>query len=272
MIGYALDLSHFQNPATLPWRRFEGHVDAVIVRACYGAELRDKHAVEHVRRARDIGARCGLYFFYRHVHSVQKQLDLFRSVADDVGLREGDIVPSIDIEHDPFPAPGADVSPTWSKPAAELTARIVELYGDCMVYITQREWGMLGKPGWVTDRPLWTAHYRDGAPATPGNKPCVMHQHRVGPFVPNGPGGYDKVRPELDQNRILGPLPLITKRPANSYLLVDTREAPDDGWDELRERVALAQFDWHELLESTMNGASDEPPPSTEPFPDTERA
>lgn len=262
MTGYAIDVSHHQDPEALPWRRFEGHVDAVLVRACYGAELRDKHAHEHVRRARDIGAKVGLYMFFRNIHSVQKQFYLFRSVADSVGLRESDIVPVIDIEHDPIPKPGSDVSPSWSKPAQELCDRIRELYSDCMIYITQREWGMLGKPQWVLERPLWVAHYTHAvAPASPAGKPPVIWQHRVGPFVPNGPGGYDKSRPELDQNRILGPLPLITRKPPDSFLLIDTNDTRDDEWDELRERVALAQFDWRDLLD----GVDDEPIPDTEP-------
>lgn len=258
MPGYGIDLSHWQAPASLPWRQFEGTVDAVIVRATYGAELRDRSTAEHVRRAREIGAKVGLYTFFRPIHSVQKQVDLFRSVADAVGTVEGDIVPALDIEADPFPAPGVPVAPAWSGPVYDFAERLRELYSDCIVYITQREWGQLGQPQWVLDRPLWVAHYTGASkPASPGDRTPFMWQHRVGPFVPNGPGGYDKAHPELDQNRILGPLPLIARKPSAATDVVEAQDSNDESWDELRERVALQQFDWHALLED---------PPDPEPI------
>lgn len=244
MIGYAIDVSHHQAPASLPWAEFAGKVDAVIVRASYGSELRDRHCVEHVNRARRISAKVGVYHFFRPQHTVQKQWDLLRSQCDYVGLRDGDIVPTIDIEHDPIPKPGRNVAPEWSGPAQELAALAHALYGDCMIYITQREWSMLGRPQWVLDRPLWVAHYTSAAaPATPGNRPAVMWQHRVGPFVHNGPGGYDAKAPMLDQNRILVPLPRVGRKPPDSYVLVDTANEPDDDWEDLRLRVAAQQFD-----------------------------
>lgn len=245
MQGYAIDVSHHQNPATLPWKSFEGHVDAVIVRASYGAELRDKHAPEHVRRAREIGAKVGLYHFFRSIHTVQKQFDVFRAVADQVGLQDGDIVPALDIEDDPFPSPGVKANPSWSGPAQELCERLRDAYTDCVIYTSQKDWSMLGKPDWLLERPLWVPFWNNVAkPASPGNKEPFMWQHRVGPFVPNGPAGYDKTRPELDQNRILGALPLIARKPPESFLLVETENESDDGWDDLRDRLTLL---WHPL-------------------------
>lgn len=248
MIGYALDLSHHQNPATLPWDTFAGKVDAVIARASYGSELRDRHCVEHINRARSLGAKVGVYHFFRPHQPVSKQWGMFRSQCDYVGLREGDIVPALDIEHDPLPKPGLPVTPDWSGPAQELSALIGATYGECMIYITQREWVMLGKPQWVLDRPLWVAHYTGAPkPATPGGRPSVLWQHRVGPFVPNGAGGYVKDAPVLDQNRILAPLPLIAKCMPQSYVLATESGETDDGWDDLRSRVAAQQFDMLEL-------------------------
>jgi|SRR5688500_3556104 len=248
MTDYAIDVSHHQNPATLPWdTKFAGNVDAVIVRAGYGAELRDRDAREHVRRARLIGARVGLYLFFRPLHTVQKQFDLLRAVADEVKLGPGDIVPTVDVEHDPIPKPGTNVSPAWAWPVEELAHRLDEHFGArCMIYITQREFGMLGKPAWMLepDRPLWVAHYTAAAkPATPGNRAATMWQHRVGPFVANGPGGYDKVRPELDQNRILLPLPLLGPQAAASDIPALTQDGSGEDWDDL---------DDHRVLELTL--------------------
>lgn len=213
MIGYGLDLSHHQAPGALPWASFRGKVDFVIARAGYGS-ARDRHVSEHIARARDIGAKVGLYIFYRPSEEVGAQLDTLFDVAHAVGLGPGDIVPALDIEQDPIPSP-TPVAPSWSEHCREFTDAIVTQFGDALVYITQREWGMLGKPEWVLQRPLWVAHYTDAKmPATPGNVPATIWQHRVGPFDPSGPGGATNPAGtiQLDQNRLLLPLPLIPPR------------------------------------------------------------
>jgi hypothetical protein len=156
---------------------------------------------------------------------------LLRTVAHQVNLDAGDIVPAIDIELDPLPAPGTEVGPSWSAPCEELTNLVVEAYGDAIIYITKREFELLGSPAWVLQRPLWVAHYTKAqAPATPNNVPAAIWQYRVGPFDPQGQGGYDRQRPELDHNRGLTELPLINAM-------------PDAGLDDLRDQAALTQFD-----------------------------
>lgn len=223
-IGYGLDLSQHQDPAHLPWDSFRGHVDFVIARAAYGGRMLDKHAVEHVKRARGIGAKVGAYQFFRPSQSVAEQWDALRLMVDRMGLGEGDIVPAIDVELDPVPYE-QPVTPAWSDACEKLVDKMVTLYGDALVYVTQREWTFLGKPAWVLERPLWCAHYINGWPATPNGKTPVIHQHRVDDFVPNGLGGYDEAaRLPIDQNRLFLPLPLIGR-------------APEAITDEDRERV-----------------------------------
>lgn len=212
--GYAIDVSHHQDPRKLPWKKaFEGSVDAVIARAGYGAGLLDRRCGEHIAMARSIGAKVGLYLFFRPTQSARGQFDLLRRVADSVKLGPGDIVPTLDVEHDPFPKPGHNVSPGWLMKVEDTVEMIDNHFGaKCMIYITQREFNMLGAPAWMLEpsRPIWVAHYTTALePVTPGNRGVVMWQHRVAPFVAYGPGGYDRKRPELDQNRILGDLPLL---------------------------------------------------------------
>jgi len=210
MTTFGIDLSHHQISAFQPWDRYHGKVDFVICRAAYGGLLRDREVVNHMQHARAIGCKVGLYQFYRPSQSVDQHWDEFRAVADLVKLGAGDLVPALDIERDPLPQPGADVNPDWSPKCEELVRRMVETFGDAFVYITQREWGMLGKPQWVLERPLWVAHYTGAAaPATPNNAPATIWQYRVGPFNPQGPGGFDKAHPDLDHNRGLKELPLI---------------------------------------------------------------
>jgi hypothetical protein len=228
MTTFGIDLSHHQLSAALPWSKYEGQVDFVICRASYGGLLRDRQVVEHVKHARAIGAKVGLYQFFRPTQSVTQHWDQLRAVADLVALGDGDIVPALDIEHDPLPQPkGVDVSPAWAGPCEELACKIVDTFGDALIYITQREWGMLGSPAWVLERPLWVAHYTNAPqPATPHDLPATIWQYRVGPFDPKGGGGFDKARPELDHNHGLKDLPLIGK-------------LPDAGLDDWRDHFVL---------------------------------
>jgi len=253
VIGFGLDLSHHQSPGALPWASWRGKVDFVIARAGYGS-ARDRHVSEHVARARDIGAKVGLYLFFRPSEPIEPQLDTLLDVAEAVALGPGDIVPALDIEQDPIPSP-TPVAPSWSERCLKLVEAIEARFGGALVYITQREWSMLGKPEWVLKRPLWCAHYRDAAPATPGNVPATIHQHRVGAFDPHGPGGYTAPKDmphgaiQLDQNRLFLPLPLI----------------PSAVTDQDRERVPglVAETIARELREDADTDPA--PPPSGHP-------
>jgi len=227
MATFGIDLSHHQVSASQPWNRYEGKVDFVICRAAYGGLLRDGEVVSHMQRARAIGAKVGLYQFFRPNQSVDQHWDQLRAVADLVELGEGDIVPALDIEHDPLPKPGVDVSAAWNARCEELVGRIADVFGDALVYITKREWVLLGSPAWVLKRPLWVAHYTNAAkPATPGDMQPTIWQYRVGPFDPQGPGGFDQAHPDLDHNKGLKDLPLIGK-------------SADAGVDDLRDNVAM---------------------------------
>jgi GH25 family lysozyme M1 (1,4-beta-N-acetylmuramidase) len=209
-IGYGIDLSHFQNPDTLPWESYRGKVNFVIARACYGSRL-DERCVEHVRHAREIGAKVGVYSFFRPSLDVDVQFKALVNAITRVGIVPGDIIPALDIEEDTYPTP-QPVTPAWSAPTEDFVGRIVALFGDALIYQTQREWRMMGSPAWVLERPLWCAHYSAAAsPATPGDRPATIWQHRVGPFVELGPGGSFPGSPQIDQNRLLLPLPLITQ-------------------------------------------------------------
>lgn len=220
-IGYGIDLSHHQDPAKLPWELFRGHVDFVFARASYGGKLLDKNAPEHVRRARGIGAKVGLYQFYRPSQTVAEHWDAFRLMVDRCGIVQGDLVPALDIELDPLPK-AQPVTPAWSDACEELSGKMLVEYGDCIIYVTQREWGFLGRPSWVLDRPLWCAFYSTASKvASPNDKAPLLWQHRVDDFVPYGGGGYDKeAKLQVDQSRLFDEIPLIGAAPttiSNEY-------------------------------------------------------
>lgn len=207
---YGIDVSHFQSAAAMPWQKIAETSSFVIARATYGTS-KDKQTLEHCKRARDVGLSVGLYLFFRPTQHWADQLDAFAEQASAAKFGLGDIWPALDIEADPYPKPGQAVSPAWQEGIRQLLELWRVKFGGALVYITQREFGMLGKPDWLLEYPLWVAHYTAAAnPATPGGRPWLIWQHRVGPYDPKGPGGYfSGGSPQLDQNRLGGVLPLV---------------------------------------------------------------
>lgn len=207
-----VDVSHFQDPhapAGVPWSTIAQKSTFAIVRATYGTSL-DPSAPAHIKNARAAGLKVGLYAFFRSTQPVAEQVDAFCAQAIACGIGAGDIAPAIDIEDDLT----AKLDPSWEPGASSFVDRLLGEFGEALVYLTQRDFSRLGKPAWVLDWPLWTAHYTNAStPATPGNKPCAIWQRTVGPYNPDGPGGA--IKPMLlDQNVCDGPLPLAKMSPS----------------------------------------------------------
>jgi hypothetical protein len=280
---YGIDVSHHQNPASLPWATFALTSSFAIIRGSYGL-MKDRVTLEHVRRARSAGLKVGLYHFFRPSQDAADQLAVFRDQLAAAHIGPGDIVPTLDVEADPLPKPGAHVSPAWQDGVKHILDDLVEQYGDAMVYITQREFGMLGKPAWLLDRPLWVAHYTGASkPATPGGAAATIWQHRVAPYDPDGAGGYDSQAPVLDQNRLLGELPLIaTARDLVNSTLPPPPEDGDEGledlleqlqashWERIQNAVGMAGANLREHARLASHAASDTDPselaPESEPY------
>jgi hypothetical protein len=210
--SYGIDVSHFQNttaPAGVPWATIAQKSTFAIVRATYGSS-RDVSAPAHIRNARSAGLQVGLYHFFRSTQPVADQLDAFCAQALACGVGTGDIAPALDVEDDLT----AKLDPSWEPKLSAFTDGLLREFGEAMIYITQRDFGRLGKPLWIIDRPLWCAHYTQAVkPATPANKPCAIWQRTVGPYNPGGPGGA--IKPMLlDQNVADGPLPLAKMSPS----------------------------------------------------------
>lgn len=205
---HGIDISHHQLPLSLPWDAIAESSQFVIARATYGTK-RDRLTTRHVSDARGRGLRTGCYHFFRPVQSIRAQIEAFLDVCSACSISEGDIVPSLDIEDDPF---GAKLSPVFAEVAHEAAKRIEDRYGvPCMVYITQRDWRRLGRPEWLLDRFLWIAHWTDGKPATPDGMRAHVHQYSVGPYAPRRPHrkGQERLAGAIDHNVASDPLPLI---------------------------------------------------------------
>lgn len=269
---YGIDVSHFQSttaPAGVPWSLLKASgVSFVMVRFTYGI-YRDPSAVEHVRQARAVGMAVGGYGFSRQGQPVTDQLAAYHAQALACGIRAGDICAAHDLEDEPgVPSLG----PAWNAAAEAYTAGLVAAYGEAMMYITQRDFGRLGKPAWVLERPLWVAHYTGAVrPATPGDKPWRIWQHRVGPFAPNGAGG--SFTPQLlDQNRASGPLPVCTRVPGATGSTPPPADAPEPAhapdalWTQRLDALTLGAY------ADVYTGHSSRDEKDTEPSPPPEEA
>jgi lysozyme len=235
---HGIDVSHWQQPALVPWDTIAASSKFVIVKASDGIG-RDQACAEHVRCARDVGLTVGLYHFFRDTLPVQSQLEVFGSVADACELAPGDLLPCLDVED----YPGHAIGPHTSEPAEEWCESATNTWGSAVVYTSQRDWGRMGGPAWVLAYPLWIAHYpgkERPAPATPDHRPFRIWQYNG--TAAYGPGQWKVHRPAqrnaIDMNWAIDPLPLIAEpgqvavepepyRPEPAFLT-----AVD--WDELR--------------------------------------
>lgn len=200
---HLIDVSHHQNPASLDWAGMrKAGCDGCIVRLTYGT-VHDKRAAEHIKRARDAGMAIGAYHFARCSQGIGDQIDAFATAARLAGYgRPEDLIPTLDVEDDTAARP---ITPANAE-AFETMATLLDLgFGvkpSC--YITQRDWGRLGKPEFVLKLPLHVAHYAAPSriePATPNGALWDIWQCSVRPFSIPVENGYDKERPLLDQNR-----------------------------------------------------------------------
>ena len=272
-IAHAIDVSHHQNPNAVPWAKLRETSRYCIIRLAYGSGLRDRECVRHFKAARAAGFEVGAYHFFRVSQDPVAQLAVFKAQAEACEYGPGDVIPWLDIEADPIPKPGKQVDRSWFAPALELWNGIREHFGKCGVYITQREFNALGRPSWVTDSPLWVAHYTKAAsPASPDGKPPMIWQHRVGPYDVDGPGGYyeSSTKLVLDQNRVYQELPVIGRQPGPSAAPPPQSAAADDpDWDNLCARAQAAMFWDDTVAECAVSEGLREM--SEEPVPDTER-
>jgi hypothetical protein len=246
---FAVDLSHHQVPSAVPWERIAESSSLAIVRTSYGT-MRDRQTALHVQHARDVGLQVGIYHFFRVSQPWRDQLAVMRRQADAAGYGAGDVWPALDVEADPLPTL-TPVSPSWQEDVRSFLDSLRDAFGGAIVYITQREYGMLGKPAWLLDHPIWCAHYTTRPqPATPGDRPWLIWQHRVGPYDPEGAGGYyDGGAPQLDQNRLAGPLPIVGERRPFPETRAPVETEGDDECLHRLSTLAIAQSEPYDVAD-----------------------
>lgn len=233
---HGVDISVFQPTWLVPQM-----IDFAIVRATFG-KTRDKRAVEHVAALRRRSAcAVGLYHFFVPGQPTAEQLAAFDGAADACSISEGDSIPWIDVES---PKGDGSMPPktAWCDQLQEVVNSMRETYGQAGIYITQRDWTLLGKPQWMLELPLWVAHWRGapGAPASPGGVPPVLWQYRVGPWERAALHRGEHAHPKaIDHDCcVASQLPLIV---APGEKLPDTQRPPAIPW------MGLDEDDWEDL-------------------------
>ena len=205
-----VDVSHHQAPGAINWKRLAETHRFVYVRATYGTG-HDEKCAEHVKRARDVGLKIGLYHYYRPGQDVRAQLEAFNDQANLVGMCEGWLLPAIDVEQNPeF---DGEVTPEKYAPAEEVARELIRRWGAVQLYTNPAMWVELGQPAWARDCSLWIAHYKTSAPKTPPSLEWTIWQHLVAPL----PGVYEH---DIDQD-LAKSLPLIEAKKGPSLLSLE---------------------------------------------------
>lgn len=254
---HGVDISSFQPTWLVPQM-----IDFAIVRATFGVK-RDKRTVEHVEALRKRTACVvGLFHFYVPGQSTSEQMGAFEDAADACGIVEGDLIPWVDVE-----SPKGDGSipprPEWCEQLHDVVLSLQEMFGQAGIYITQRDWALLGKPEWMLELPLWVAHWRStpGVYASPGGIPPTLVQYRVGPWERGALHRGEHAHPRaIDHDFCSGsqlplivapgePVPDTVRPPAIPWIGLD-----DDDWEHMR-----AERD--QTLGDADDGSPSEPPP-----------
>jgi GH25 family lysozyme M1 (1,4-beta-N-acetylmuramidase) len=227
---YGCDVSKYQPIGLVDWRQ----KDFGIGRLCYGTYV-DPSAPSHAQAIRAAGKVFGGYHFFRADLPIDAQVRSLAAASQACTLGPGDMIHWIDVED----SPGHTLSATDAPALQAFAAHLVADYGAAGFYITQRDFGRLGKPAWLLEHPLWVAHYPGkGAkaplarPATPAGAPWRLWQWLVGPL---GKCLQDASNPlAVDQSVATDPLPLLQAPTAFST-------GPSIPW------ATLNADDWHEM-------------------------
>jgi GH25 family lysozyme M1 (1,4-beta-N-acetylmuramidase) len=188
-----IDISQHQPPARFDWKRIAQDHRFVIARACYGSRP-DSAFVEHVRGAKRAGLKVGAYVFFRQHEPWESQLAALESACRAAGLGAGDIVPTIDLEANPqFDGPMERA--LHNGPGRALVEAVAKRWGAAIVYLAPGHWLDMGRPNWVSDHYVWTAHWGVHAPSWPVDwalwQTTATHRH----------AGFFEGKVDLDMNR-----------------------------------------------------------------------
>lgn len=200
---FAIDISAYQAPASLHWEHLPPEYEAVYIRASAGTKA-DKHAPKHAQAARNAKRAVGFYHYVRDDSSAKDQFLALQSVFETIGQSE-DLAIALDFEWQP-----KDRTPdpkTFVPLTEEFIQLVTEEYGAPLCYTNRNFFQLMKRPAAWSTLDQWLADYRalttspKNLDPARGTSPC-MWQYRVAPLP-------KFCEFNLDQNRILSPLPRV---------------------------------------------------------------
>jgi len=218
-----LDVSKWQNPEAFDWVALGEHHQRLteetgtgllfIARATYGAHTEDKRFVRFHELCKRHGLIFGAYHFYRQVHSVESQLAAWQRQMDRIGgLVVGDLLPTLDMEHNGVNGDGDPVKQTWNRACDEIGDGWKDAHGGAILYYSSyfpdwlgahqghQGWKWMHEPGYY----YWLADYSSppGAPRSPyqpkddaGKRVWHLHQPKPRPI-----SMYSKGQADIDRD------------------------------------------------------------------------
>lgn len=161
-----LDVSHHQPPHLLDWSRIAKDHSFAIARACYGSSP-DKAFVKHVHGICGAGMVAGGYVFFRQHQPWREQFKAIIAQYDAAEMEYGAIVPAVDLEYNSSGADGPVVTKLHNGPGRKLVEALSKMFGACLVYCSPGHWIELGRPAWIGEHEVWTAHWGVNKPSWP---------------------------------------------------------------------------------------------------------
>lgn len=254
--GY--DVSSWQDPEKWDWPALALGDKFVIARACYGTKP-DRAFARYAALCREHGICFGAYLFYRQTQTVTDQFAVWnRQLAAIGGLREGDLLPTLDMEENRRNGDGRPNPARFGAACREIAEALRAEHGGAVLYYSSFFPDYLGAPktyahvSWMRESGYyhWLADYGSktgptplGQPRTPYTAVWHLHQAKARPVPEYAGGGADVDANALNPKKAIADL-LIQPAPELSEDAVlgeeGTTERPGGCDDEERDRgIAL---------------------------------
>lgn len=157
-----IDISYYQEPHKLDYKRVASQIDGVILRGAYGTIV-DTALKEHFTNFAKLGVPIGLYHFIVNYRTASEQVKTFETAINLVkGLGNGiELGYWADVENEKGAQP-------LTKDRVDQYMKLAEKqWGEFGVYTSRNYWDIIMGVDTYRSRKLWVAHYGASVPYLP---------------------------------------------------------------------------------------------------------
>jgi Glycosyl hydrolases family 25 len=255
------DVSHHQAPDQFDWPAIEQDEELkfIVARASYGKGTADRQFARFADLVDEHKKIFGAYLFYRQVHSVEDQLNLFSKQIEAIGgLRPGDMFPVLDMETNEPNGDGKPNAKVFSEGCRKIAEAWRHQYGGVILYFSAYfvEWLKGADTSWMRESGTyyWVADYNkpEGSPRNPYFPTWQIHQPnpRTSPYYAKGKIviDHDVLNSTVDLKKLLIPetvAPQVSDDTKKGDADTNTRPGgafPDevfDGFETMRNGAAM---------------------------------